>query len=131
MRIGGSASSVSANSDGANPVPSSGIASARTASEGSVRPTFAALIATSAPRRPPESSTPAEPALEARKRDVGAHGQRAGGDRTGPDLRRVVVADAGEDQRAQSAGVDVGRDDGNADDGDGRDPHAGDDDRQR
>ena len=51
IRIGGSASSVSANSAGAKPVPSSGITSARIASEGSVRPTLAALMATSAPRR--------------------------------------------------------------------------------
>ena len=61
MRIGGSASSVSANSDGAKPVPSSGITSASTASEGSVRPMLASVIAASAarglrgePRRRPE-----------------------------------------------------------------------------
>ncbi len=48
IRIGGSASSVSAKSAGVNPVPSSGIISASTASDGSVRPTLAALIAKSA-----------------------------------------------------------------------------------
>jgi hypothetical protein len=48
IRIGGSAMSVSATTEGRKPVPSSGIASASTAIEGSVRPMLAALIAASA-----------------------------------------------------------------------------------
>ena len=48
--IGGSASSESANRLGRKPVPSSGITSASTASDGSVRPTFATLIAANAAR---------------------------------------------------------------------------------
>ena len=41
IRIGGSASSVSAKSDGTKPVPITGITSASTASDGSVRPILA------------------------------------------------------------------------------------------
>ena len=55
IRIGGSASSVSANSDGAKPVPSIGMTSASTASDGSVRPMLAVVIAASAARGLPAS----------------------------------------------------------------------------
>ena len=179
--MGGSASSVSANSDGTKPVPRIGMTSASTASEGSVRPMLAAVIAVSAARGLSASSMPAgtaigdrEPERRRRQRDVNAaarrrtgrdaramncqastsmaagyavrrrsqrssdarrkvrgHRERAGGQRAGPDLRRVVVADAVEDQRAEAARVDVGRDDRDADHGDRRDAQPGDDDGQR
>ena len=57
-RIGGNARSVKAKSEGMKPVPSRGMTSASTASDGNVRPMFAAVMATSAARRAPESHTP-------------------------------------------------------------------------
>ena len=181
IRIGGSASSVSANSEGTNPVPSMGITSASTASDGSVRPMFAAVIAASAARRLSASSTPSgnaigdgeaerrrrqrdvsvqraeepvgmgddelpgfdeqhggrpsgptpQPALDRREAQVRGDRKRARRQRADPDLGREVVADAAEDQRSQAAGVDVGRDDGDADHGNRGDPESGHDHGQR
>src|SRR5690242_4252182 len=71
-----------------------------------------------------------ERVLEPREREIGDDRERARGERARPDLRRVIGRDPVEDERAESAGVDVGADGGDADDGDGRDPQPGHDDRQ-